>query len=195
MPHYAKTRPEKIDPRVVRTRKLLLDGFQSLLGERRSIRDISIQDITERAGVNRVTFYAHFTDKIDLLDEWKRDVFHHIVGQRIQADTEDITAALEQMVAAFIEYFIIYNRHISPVNREFEPLFEVALEQEIYVLLLSILDQHKLTLNLKTSQEETATFLSWAIFGSIKEWTRNPKGKEKREFTDDLSLLIRSIIS
>jgi AcrR family transcriptional regulator len=47
-----------MDPRVRRTRKLLQDALRSLLFERRFSR-ISVQDIAERATVNRATFYAH----------------------------------------------------------------------------------------------------------------------------------------
>ena len=60
------TNSNKLDPRVARTHRLLLDSFSELLAEQKSIRKISIQRITEHAGVNRVTFYAHFTDKYEL---------------------------------------------------------------------------------------------------------------------------------
>jgi AcrR family transcriptional regulator len=65
------------DPRVKRTRQLLLQAFISLLEERHTIHSISVQDITERATVNRATFYAHFEDKYALLEVWMREKFHH----------------------------------------------------------------------------------------------------------------------
>jgi AcrR family transcriptional regulator len=51
------------DPRVKRTRQLLLQAFTAVLAEKRSIPSITIRDITQRATVNRATFYAHFEDK------------------------------------------------------------------------------------------------------------------------------------
>ncbi len=51
------------DPRVKRTRQLLLQAFMALLEEKQHIYSISVQDIAERATVNRATFYAHFEDK------------------------------------------------------------------------------------------------------------------------------------
>src|SRR6201999_4494163 len=56
----------RVDPRVTRTQKLIRDAFKSLLKEK-SFESISVQDIAERATVNRATFYAHFTDKLALL--------------------------------------------------------------------------------------------------------------------------------
>ena len=46
----------KRDPRVKRTDKLLKQTFQELLGEK-DFRSITVQDIVDRAAINRATFY------------------------------------------------------------------------------------------------------------------------------------------
>ena len=56
-------RPPRVDPRVTRTRKLIRDSLTSLLAEK-SFESISVQDIAERATVNRATFYAHFPESL-----------------------------------------------------------------------------------------------------------------------------------
>ena len=58
---------EKLDPRVLRTRKLLRDALIELIPEK-GYDAITIKDITDRATVNRATFYLHYRDKEDLLD-------------------------------------------------------------------------------------------------------------------------------
>jgi AcrR family transcriptional regulator len=58
---------EKLDPRVKRTRGLILQSFESLLAEK-NFESISVQDVTDKAEINRATFYAHFQDKYTLLD-------------------------------------------------------------------------------------------------------------------------------
>jgi AcrR family transcriptional regulator len=55
-----------LDPRVRRTRKLLLDALMELIPEK-GYNAITIQDITDRATLNRATFYLHYRDKDDLL--------------------------------------------------------------------------------------------------------------------------------
>lgn len=47
---------------------LLAEGFKELVLEK-SVEKITIKEITDRAGVIRVTFYNHFQDKYELL-EW-----------------------------------------------------------------------------------------------------------------------------
>jgi AcrR family transcriptional regulator len=55
-----------LDPRVIRTRQLLRDALMTLIPER-GYNALTIQHITDRAGLNRATFYLHYHDKQDLL--------------------------------------------------------------------------------------------------------------------------------
>ncbi|MCL6600180.1 MAG: TetR/AcrR family transcriptional regulator [Alicyclobacillus macrosporangiidus] len=57
---------QEADRRVRRTRKAFQEALLSLL-EEKSYGDITVQDIARRADYNRVTFYAHFRDKDDLV--------------------------------------------------------------------------------------------------------------------------------
>ena len=56
----------KSDRRVIRTRELLLDALAVLLMER-GYEKLTIQNLLDKAGVGRATFYAHFQSKEDLL--------------------------------------------------------------------------------------------------------------------------------
>ncbi|MGX7030336.1 TetR/AcrR family transcriptional regulator [Vagococcus zengguangii] len=56
---------KKIDLRVLRTKKMIVESYVALC----QVKDedhITIQDITDRAMINRGTFYAHFKDKQEL---------------------------------------------------------------------------------------------------------------------------------
>jgi hypothetical protein len=55
----SKELEEKLDPRVKRTRSLILQAFGELLTEK-GFEAISVQDITDKAEINRATFYKHF---------------------------------------------------------------------------------------------------------------------------------------
>ena len=58
----------KTDPRVLRTRKLIMDAFIELSGKK-EFKDITVKDITTEAMINRATFYYHFEDIYDLLEK------------------------------------------------------------------------------------------------------------------------------
>lgn len=165
----------KIDPRIVRTRRLLLEAFSQLLDEESSVRRISIQKITERAGVNRVTFYAHFTDKDELLSEWKREVFRGALSEHLRDDQEiqDITFA--QLVSTLLDFMASYKKYFSIVNKEYKPLFDAALQRELKSIITIMLEKRDLVI----AVEATATFLGWAIFGSADAWRKQSQPKEK----------------
>ena len=64
----------KTDRRILRTRNLLGDALVALLHER-LFEEITVQDVLDRAGVGRSTFYVHFRDKDDLFLSDVEDFF------------------------------------------------------------------------------------------------------------------------
>lgn len=63
------------DLRVRRTRAMLRNALISLVSEV-GYEAVSVRVLTERAMINRTTFYAHYDDKYDLLLEVVGTVFH-----------------------------------------------------------------------------------------------------------------------
>ncbi|MEL6524460.1 MAG: TetR/AcrR family transcriptional regulator [Chloroflexota bacterium] len=68
---------EKLDPRVIRTRRLLRTALLTLI-PRKGYASITIQDITDEATLNRSTFYMHYTDKADLFASVIEDVLDEL---------------------------------------------------------------------------------------------------------------------
>ena len=64
---------ETEDLRVRRTRKMLQDALIELTVEK-GFAAVTVRDITERAMVNRSTFYRHYLDKYDLLEQYVTEV-------------------------------------------------------------------------------------------------------------------------
>ncbi|UWZ36350.1 TetR family transcriptional regulator [Dactylosporangium roseum] len=56
----------KTDRRSLRTRQMLMGAMVDLMRSKR-YDSITVQEITDQANIGRSTFYAHFTDKDDLL--------------------------------------------------------------------------------------------------------------------------------
>jgi AcrR family transcriptional regulator len=66
-------RQTSTDRRSQRTRQLLIEALADLMRAKR-YSSISVQEITDRANVGRSTFYAHFTDKDDLMVQGVRQM-------------------------------------------------------------------------------------------------------------------------
>jgi len=118
----------RVDPRVTRTQKLIRDALMSLLAEK-SFESISVQDIAERATVNRATFYAHFSDKFALLDAVTRDEVAAKLseGDPLNAsDTRELLRGVGRSIFGFVG-----QHHDCKVDRDFEPQFESAIEAQV----------------------------------------------------------------
>jgi AcrR family transcriptional regulator len=161
------------DPRVKRTRQLLLQAFMALLEEKQNIHSISVQEIAERATVNRATFYAHFEDKYALLESWMREKFHRALESQLPASSILQMSTLHALILGVFDFLALGRRYAKPSNRQFEPLFEIALQQELYELLLRWLKQvpSEIPRPVETL-ETTALVISWAIFGPTAQWSR-----------------------
>jgi AcrR family transcriptional regulator len=166
------------DPRVKRTRKLIVDAFFSLMAEK-SLHAISVQDIAERATVNRATFYTHFEDKHALMDWVVRNTFREVLSQRLGPAPQCTLDNLRLLVMMVCEFLGQFQGHCAPANRNVEPQVEMKVQEELAAFLLGWLRQvppvqpqrHSDASN-GTTREALAAVLSWAIFGAGVEWSR-----------------------
>ena len=74
----------RIDPRVLRTRRLLQDAVLKLVCER-PMDEVTVGDIAERATVNRTTFYQHYRDTETLL----ADALDNQFAERLASQMND----------------------------------------------------------------------------------------------------------
>ncbi len=69
------------DRRARRTRRLLRESLLELLEEKR-FGEISIRDVTDRADVNRTTFYLHYTDTAQLLRSVEEELLLELLEEK-----------------------------------------------------------------------------------------------------------------
>src|SRR5215468_3821596 len=77
-----RTDKKPVDIRVKRTHHLLRQALMELMPEK-GFQAITVQDIVDRAMINRGTFYEHFADKYALLEHSLRDLFSQTLNNRI----------------------------------------------------------------------------------------------------------------
>ncbi len=162
----------RVDPRVRRTRKLLMEAFLGLMKEQ-SFRSITIQGIAARAGVNRATFYSHFEDKYDLLNAFVCEGFEEWVSKRVSSADGFSRARLRLLVATVFEFLAEVDAHCAQATQLIEPMFASAVQQELNALLLSWLRPVPPEILPAWHLPETAALVwSWAIFGAGIKWSR-----------------------
>lgn len=63
--------------RKTETKKLIKEAFTKLLSEK-GFNNLTVSDITRKAGINRGTFYLHYIDKYDLLEKLENDAINDL---------------------------------------------------------------------------------------------------------------------
>jgi AcrR family transcriptional regulator len=168
---YGKIRMNKADPRVKRTRKLLQEALVSLMAEK-SFQTISVQDIAERATLNRATFYAHFEDKFALVDHMVREMFREEVERRVGNSASFAASKLPLLVVTVCEFMGNFHGHCAPPTSNLNPPIEAKVQEELYAYILDWLHHDHWA---DMSPEAVASIMSWAIFGAGMQWSRSDR--------------------
>jgi AcrR family transcriptional regulator len=181
----------KVDPRVKRTRQLLQQAFNELMQEK-GFSAISIQDIAERATINRATFYAHFEDKYQLLDYIIQEQFQQMVENKLPQIPRWEESTLRILIRAMLEYSRdLYTVSHCPSANMIDPMLTRTTQQRLYDLLVTWLKQGSVPEPLRSVPGEVlALSMSWAIFGAANQWGRDPQSISLEHMTDALLTVV-----
>lgn len=174
------------DRRVKRSLRMLKKSFMELVKEKR-FDSITIQDITDRADVNRSTFYAHFPDKYALLDIIIREHFQELLASKLPEDAKWEKRSLHIVIEVVLEHFMS-SRFCHPESMH--PFFEKAVQEELSSLFQKWLIQTSKDMKWQIPIETIALTLSWSIFGAAIAWSQ----KQNTTSREVLSTQILTIV-
>ncbi len=175
------------DPRVVRTRGLIVSAFMELM-QSQPFREITIQEIADRATVNRVTFYAHFADKYDLIDQILHDEFReHVAAAFFALPAQE--AHLRQLIVAICAFMSRFHQPCHPADQELQPIFETAMQTEIEQVLVVWL-RLRLTTWRAERRALCAQVWSWAILGVTSTWSQGDQHQSMETIAAEVSHIL-----
>jgi AcrR family transcriptional regulator len=162
-----------IDPRVKKTRKYLRDALLSLIKEK-GFEAITVRDLTEAAEINRATFYQHYHDKYDLLDQTIDEVLYSLGTYVAPKGIEDVTQK-EGMIPIFLRMFefISENAFFFQVMMGENKIssFQHRLINMIHQFMMEKLEQlYPDPANMKIPKEIFIHYISYANLGLISYW-------------------------
>ena len=164
---------KRVDPRVKRTRKMLEQAFVELMQEK-GFQDITIQDITDRATVNRATFYAHFEDKFDMLAILIRREFNEALADQVPLGPIYTMERLHRTIITVMEFLAQLHQHcVRPDHLQVGPMFESAVQEELNQYILDwFAIAPPLLVPQGVNSQTAAKVWSWAIFGTAFQWAQ-----------------------
>jgi AcrR family transcriptional regulator len=172
-------RSPRLDPRITRTRTLIRDALTSLLGEK-SFEAITVQDLAERATINRATFYAHYPDKFALLDALVRE---DIAARLAQGDPLEIRSVHPMLLAVGGNVFaFVASKRKCRIDRDFESQLQRAMETELTDFLSPVFGHG------------TAMLIASALVGAAMNWRHEtPKSPTEPIVTNVVAILVDGV--
>ncbi len=189
-----KKKEKKLDPRIKRTRQLLQQALMELMAEK-SFQAITVQDIAERATVNRVTFYAHFEDKYALLEYTMREMFKQRLRSQLPDGSLFSPENLARLILMVCELLAETGRQCPPPHGQLEPLMEKQIKAELYEVLYAWLAEASSgKTERRPTPEQAAMITSWAIYGAAVQWSQKEQPEPAQEFVQQvLPIIIASL--
>lgn len=155
-----------MDPRTIRTRQLIVDSFNQLI-RTTDFQQISVKLITETAQINRATFYAHFTDKYELLDE----VLNEVIGEAFErCQTAQLDATL--IAQLFLALAHVHEQMHTSCRRGYDS-FTSRIEEVAKVQM-----ELKIRHVAPSVDALTSTMMTWALYGAFTMWQLEKSSSE-----------------
>lgn len=179
------------DRRVIRTKKAIRHALVSLI-EDRGFDALSVKDITTRANINRGTFYLHYRDKFDLLDQTLKEITQDLenISQEITtlSGDEHVNTAMASISLKLFKYF---DANAALIKALLSIQGDDSLQDAIKrIMWRNIFELDKGTHikcdNMLVPKEYLISYIISAHIGLVQEWL----AKEIRETPEEMSEML-----
>lgn len=176
----------KEDLRSTLSRKMLKDALLKLMQNRKAY-DINVRELCEKAGVNRSTFYRHYNNIADILEEIYDDIGKIIAETNTSASHDP--AHTGNHIYKAIDFF---DKH-----PEYDPLI---LDEGRFLQIFSerfkplIAD----SINISKSGNENAYLIDYLLGGTfiiIRNWIENNRKESAKQIADTIFVLSGNTVS
>lgn len=167
----------KSDQRVILTKRLLREGLLKLL-ERKNIDEIRVCELCDASGINRATFYRHYTQPRDILRDIRQSIVEdvQILAEQTRAE-EDLAGWLKRLCQYFYD-----NRKLLCI------LFETRTDEEFAQMVSQLCNQQLSRLQhtpLGELDEESVRLMAYGYAGGfyyiLRQWLLEPGQKTPEE--------------
>jgi probable dihydroxyacetone kinase regulator len=172
------------------TKRALEESLKHLLLQK-PIDKITINDIAEDCGINRMTFYYHFKDIYDLV-EWScyEDASKALAGMKTYDTWQQGFRQIFEAVKENKPFIINVYRTVSREQ------IEKYLDKVTYDLLINVVNEEAKDMAIDEREKEfIAHFYEHAFVGLMLDWINNDMKEDPRIIIDHLSILMQGNFS
>ena len=172
------------------TKRALEQSLKNLL-LKKPLTKITVADITEDCGINRMTFYYHFKDIYDLvewscLEDAKRALDEKKTYETWQQGLLQIFEAVEENRPFILNVYRCVHR--EQVEKYLQPLVDQ--------LLLGVIDEEAGSMTVRDEDKQfIAQIYSYIFIGLMLDWIKDDMREDPQPLVDRLARLIKGSMS
>ena len=171
------------DRRIRKTRAVLKSSLLSLMKEK-SVKHITVKELCDKADINRGTFYLHYTDVFDMLEQIEDDMFREL-DEFIDKQDDVLNEEL------FREVFIFVKNNNEFCQVMLSDRGEIAFTKKLIKFLHSKFTNHFGDTN---AAEHYFSFMVFGVLGIIESWLNNGMKETPEEMAKICSNIIQNKI-
>ena len=175
---------------------MLFEALQALLHEK-DFEKISVQDIAEKAALNRATFYDHYPDKFALLESMVHERFERlIVKHGLRFDVCE--GAIKGIALSVCDFITGIGYDGTHERRQLEMHVQMAVIATIRQLIIDgskRYDPVRATVLGDRTLSRIATSAAWAIGGATNEWARTADRGSADEVAEAIEAIVAPMFS
>ena len=172
------------------TKRALEASLKNIL-LKKPLSKITINDITEDCGINRMTFYYHFKDIYDLV-EWScaEDAKKALEGKKTYDTWQQGFLQIFEAVQENKPFIINVYRSVSREQ------VELYLYKLTYDLLIGVVNECSKDLNVREDDKEfIANFYKYGFVGIMIEWIQAGMKEDIEELVNKMSLTLHDTVT
>jgi AcrR family transcriptional regulator len=187
MTQLVQPETETTDPRILRSRRMLMEALARLL-MKKELEDVSVQEIADEATLNRATFYLHYADKNALLHAMTESRFRDLIERRAITFT-DCHGALRAIALGVCDYLAESTGCPSQLAR-------MSLEGSIIPVVEDMFKEGLAHHEIGPDADAAflATTAAWAVFGAARRWFQTPNRIPAEEMAARIETMVSPIL-
>ncbi|MEK3863231.1 TetR-like C-terminal domain-containing protein [Paenibacillus sp. FSL H7-0716] len=161
------TEHKRVDPRAIRSKKMLKNAVFSLLADNVEVSQLTVQKIANRAELNRATFYLHYEDINDLLRQIVHEIFDDL-SMKVEPLLQMKSNNEQEQLVTFLNYFYEY-RKVFAVLIEHK-----GFKKHLTNLLKSTVNKRRNMRNIDSTKEVVSVdIIAASLLGIIMWWIKD----------------------
>lgn len=166
------------------TERALSEALQRILLTK-PLGKVTVTEIAEECGVNRMTFYYHFRDIYDLVEWTCRDFAERALGENKTYDTWQ---------QGFLAIFGSVGQHKAFVTSVYHSMSREQLERYLYDvtydLLIGVVEEESAGLDVSDDEKAfIADFYKYGFVGMMLAWIRDGMREDPEQIVGRLSVM------